>query len=211
MSSEKVWTNLNISVMAIGWIYALIFLCIIGYNYLISTHKKKQINRTVISLAIGHMFSWLIDFICRMITYINNKNHLGDNNDIPNYIIMIMIIFHPIFFYSLWTFRMYYAFNTSQYKLKVYEFFILLICFLVLLISRIIEQGSWMLVVSGNSPIIPIETLINCLWTFIAFDIVTRLILVYLFVRKLFLLVMSQTDNKMDRTYSQSNTTTNNN
>eukprot|EP01084_Bolivina_argentea_P288681 495542_1 len=91
MTSEEIWTNLNTSIMAIGSIYSFIFLTIIGYNYFgQSSNKSKQINSVFIYITIFHIFSWLIDFICRMTTYINNKNHLGDNNDIPNYIIMSM-------------------------------------------------------------------------------------------------------------------------
>eukprot|EP01084_Bolivina_argentea_P277749 474321_1 len=193
---DDVWTNSNISVMAIGALYCLAFTVSLFYSY---CANKKIINSIVI-IANIHALSWLIHFIASMTTYItqtkNQKNNRDDIHDIENYIISIMIIIHPITFYITMTLRIYHAFDRSIYQLNKYEFSIITFSALITIGATMIEQICWIIIIANNTHthIIPIDNIITiCLWIRITFDIVTRLILVYFFTHKLFGAFMLQT------------------
>eukprot|EP01084_Bolivina_argentea_P255322 429408_1 len=187
--SDKVWTNSNISVMTIGSFYCTSFLVLIIYNYF-TWNKKKNIKLIIISSTMIHIISWLVHFICSMTTYINTNSNLHDNHDIANYIICAMIIIHPITFYISIISRLYHSFQTTNQKLTLPQFITIFIGVCTVITARFIEQTSWILIIHGNTPIININKLLTCLWTFISADIATRLLLIYLFAHKLYLIVV---------------------
>eukprot|EP01083_Nonionella_stella_P191290 708140_1 len=180
--SEDVWTYSNISVMAIGASYCLVFTISLFYNY----YANKKILNRIVSVAIIHALSWLIHFTASMTTYIKHENNRHDTHDIANYIICIMIIIHPITFYIVMTLRLFYAFKGSVYQLNKYEFIAIMSCALIMIGATMTEQICWIIIVAGNHVIIPVQNIITYLWISISFDILTRFILVYFFTRKLF-------------------------
>eukprot|EP01084_Bolivina_argentea_P277751 474325_1 len=84
------------------------------------------------------------------------------------------------------TLRIFYAFKGSVYQLNTYEFIAIMSCALIMIGATTTEQTCWIMIVSGNHPIIPVQNIITYLWTWVYFDILTRLILVYFFTRKFF-------------------------
>eukprot|EP01084_Bolivina_argentea_P196087 336214_1 len=180
--SEDVWTYSNISVMAIGASYCLVFTISLFYNY----YANKKILNRIVYVAIIHALSWLIHFTASMTTYIKHENNRHDTHDIANYIICIMIIIHPITFYIVMTLRLFYAFKGSVYQLNKYEFIAIMSCALIMIGATMTEQICWIIIVAGNHLIIPVQNIITYLWISISFDILTRLILVYFFTRKFF-------------------------
>ena len=216
-STDKLWTYWNIIIMATGSLYCLIFVMIIIYNYLNATNTSR-IKIIFVLTAILHILGWLIHFISSMTTYINTKSNIHDIHDIANIIICIMLIFHPFLFYIHTTIRLFHSFKDSVHKLNVCQLSLIISFGSVGVISRFIGQTSWILYIIGEPPIVDIESgkWLNCLWTFIAFDVATRLIMVYLFVTKLFLVILrhsvvNHTPSLGDQIPSDSNHNTNDN
>ena len=180
--------------MTIAITYCLVFLFSIIHGHINKCRDNQNIKATIIYTSICHISAWLVHFICSMTTFIQKDDNLDDSHDTANYIICSMVILHPFLFYILTTFRIYNSFTTSSFKLSLIEFIIISIFGTIAIICRFIEQTSWILIIHGNAPIINVDNISNYLWTFIAFDIITRSILIYLFVRKLFMIVMTQSD-----------------
>eukprot|EP01084_Bolivina_argentea_P196085 336209_1 len=191
--SEDVWTYSNISVMAIGASYCLVFTISLFYNY----YANKKILNRIVYVAIIHALSWLIHFTISMTTYINHKNnHYGtvfDPYDRTNYIICIMIIIHPITFYIIMTLRAYVC------QLNKYDVTVIMFSALIMIGSTMTEPICWTVIIFVNTPITPMHNIITYLWINIAFDIFTRLILVYFFTRKFFGIFMLQQTHPSDQ------------
>ena len=149
--------------MALGATYCLVFLTVIIYNYCKGSNKQR-IKPIFIVTAIIHIVAWLVHFVASMTTYINTESNLNDNHDIANYIICAMIPLHPLFFYIHTTLRIHHSFKISAYKLKLHQLLLVIFFGSASVISRIIGQSSWILIIAGNPPIIDVDKILNCLF-----------------------------------------------
>ena len=127
-----------------------------------------------------------------MMTFIDSSDNRHDDHDIANYIVCSMVMVHPMAFYLLVVLRIHYSFRKTGFAFNHFERAVIGICVLIVVGATSMEQISWILVIHGNTPFIPVERLTLCLWIWMGSDVVSRLFLVYMFIHKLFrVLVMT--------------------
>eukprot|EP01084_Bolivina_argentea_P196084 336208_1 len=71
-------------------------------------------------------------------------------------------------------------------QLNKYDVTVIMFSALIMIGSTMTEPICWTVIIFVNTPITPMHNIITYLWINIAFDIFTRLILVYFFTRKFF-------------------------
>jgi len=199
--SDQLWTRWNIAVMIIGAIFSAIFVVLLLYHF-VARKRAKDVMKILAYSSVLHIVAWFVHFVASMTTYMKTDDNRANKHDAANYTICAMVTLHPIFFYIFVINRLNATFRDSVLKLTWTEIVPVAIGVSVTVLATALEQISWILIVYGAEPIISIENLAKPIWVYISFDVATRMLVSYLFVRKLFLMVVGQSDDEQMRSTS---------